>query len=131
MQRSLLCRNAVKYSMWRVEHAITMRTRFLDRGLATVWAALAICFLPVPARAERPRPVRIYDVGRDVPATKLLKRVEPDLPNAARTRKRVQPRWFFALTIDENGNVADLKLIKANNSSLTPYVKAAVYKWKY
>jgi TonB family protein len=61
----------------------------------------------------------------------LTHKVDPALPEQEKRRYRMQPFMLFQLTIDTNGNVTDVQLLKANDRSLVPYIVPAMKQWKY
>ena len=61
----------------------------------------------------------------------LVRKIEPALPPSERGRTRPQPLMFFELTIDQTGDVVNVKPLRSNDSSLLPYVTAAIKQWKY
>ena len=68
-------------------------------------------------------------MGGNVQASKLIHRVEPDYPELAK-RARVQGIVFLRVTVDEQGNVADIEVIRGH-PLLTQSAVDAVRQWKY
>ena len=70
-------------------------------------------------------------ISGEVTLPVLVHRVEPIIPVEEKARVRNQPFMIFELTIDQIGNVVDVKTLKSNDESLVPYVVAAIKQWKY
>ena len=112
----------------------------LAAGIAAVWAfplsgPPEVIFFsheenaqvePIAATEQVPGAVR---VGGNVQATKLIHRVEPIYPEAARSA-RVAGVVILEVRIDEAGNVADIKVLRGN-PMLDPAAIEAVRQWRY
>jgi TonB family protein len=81
---------------------------------------------PPPPRPVMRAPIR---VGGNVQESKLIHRVEPAYPELA-VRARVSGRVILTLTLDEEGNVGDLKIV-SGHPLLNEAATDAVRKWKY
>ena len=68
-------------------------------------------------------------VGGNVQESKLIRRVEPVYPELAK-RARVQGTVVLVVTVDEEGNVSDIK-VSSGHPLLNEAAKAAVAQWKY
>lgn len=81
---------------------------------------------PPPPPPARKKPIR---VGGVVQASRLIRRVEPSYPELAK-RARVQGAVLLQVTIDELGNVAEVKVIRGH-ALLDQAAIEAVSQWKY
>jgi len=81
---------------------------------------------PPPPPARKKEPIK---VGGNVQASKLIHRVEPEYPELAK-RARVQGMVLLKVTVDEQGNVADIELVRGH-PLLTQAAIDAVRQWKY
>ncbi len=82
--------------------------------------------LPLPPRPVKHPPVR---VSEGVQESRLIKKVEPVYPDLAK-RARVSGIVILEVTIDEEGNVADVKVLRGH-PLLDDEVVRAVRQWKY
>jgi periplasmic protein TonB len=86
-----------------------------------------------PITIQRPLlpkgPVKSIRVGGDVQASKLIYKVVPTYPELAR-RARVSGVVILMAIIDEEGNVADLKVL-SGHPLLVNAAHDAVKQWKY
>lgn len=87
---------------------------------------------PPPPRAVRREPINFGGapaVGGSVEESKLVKKVEPVYPELAK-RARVSGKVILILSVDEEGNVADVRLASGhpflNDAAIT-----AAKQWKY
>ena len=81
---------------------------------------------PPPPPPKKKDPVR---VGGSIQSSKLIRRVEPVYPDLAK-RARVQGVVLLQVTVDETGNVTDLKIIRGH-PLLNQAAVDAVRQWKY
>jgi TonB family protein len=81
---------------------------------------------PPPPKPVKRDPIR---VGGNVQESKLIRKVEPVYPELAK-RARVQGSVILVVTVDEEGNVADIKVTKGH-PLLDEAAKSAVSQWKY
>jgi Ca-activated chloride channel family protein len=84
---------------------------------------------PPPPLPPYPRKVEPMRVGGNVQESKILLRVDPIYPEAARTA-RVSGIVMVEVSIDENGNVAQVRVIKGH-PLLDEAAATAVKQWKY
>ena len=82
--------------------------------------------LPLPPRPAKHPPVR---VSEGVQQSRLIKKVEPIYPDLAK-RARVSGIVILEVTVDEEGNVADVKVLRGH-PLLDDEVVRAVRQWKY
>jgi len=82
--------------------------------------------LPLPPKPVKHAPV---PVGGDVKASKLIKRVEPVYPELAK-RIHLSGIVILDVTVDEEGNVADIKVLRGH-PLLDDEAVRAVSQWKY
>jgi TonB family protein len=68
-------------------------------------------------------------VGENVQESKLIRRVEPAYPELAK-RARVEGRVLLAVTVDEEGNVSEIRVI-VGHPLLVEAAVTAVRQWKY
>ena len=68
-------------------------------------------------------------VGGNVQESKLIKKIEPVYPELAK-RARVSGTVILTVTVDEEGSVADIKVLKGH-PLLDDSAVAAVRQWKY
>ena len=68
-------------------------------------------------------------IGGNVLESRLLKRVDPEYPALARMA-RVSGVVILQATVDEEGNVRDIKILRGH-PLLNDAVVAAVRQWKY
>jgi TonB family protein len=80
---------------------------------------------PIIKRVKR-EPIR---VGGNVQESKLIRRVEPVYPELAK-QARVQGRVVLVVTVDEEGNVSEIKVTRGH-PLLYEEAVAAVRQWKY
>ena len=80
---------------------------------------------PIVKRVKR-EPIK---VGGNVQESKLIRRVEPVYPELAK-RARIQGRVVLVVTVDEQGNVAEVK-VNSGHPLLNEAVVMAVRHWKY
>jgi len=81
---------------------------------------------PPPPRPVKREPIR---VGGNVQESKLIKKVEPVYPELAK-RARVQGVVILQVTVDEEGNVAEYKVLRGH-PLLDDAAITAVKQWKY
>ncbi len=81
---------------------------------------------PLPAVTKKREALRI---GGDLKESKLIKKVIPTYPPLAQ-RMRLSGTVILVVTIDEEGNVADIKL-QSGNPVLNQAAIDAVKQWKY
>ena len=81
---------------------------------------------PPPPPVQKKEPIR---VGGNVQASKLVNRVEPVYPELAK-RARVQGTVVLQVLVDEQGSVADIKVI-SGHQLLRDAASGAVRQWKY
>jgi protein TonB len=83
--------------------------------------------LPITTSIPRPFQQPVVDQSPEIVPARLLQQVAPKYP----------PRWTGAgdvkltASIDEHGNVFDVKSEGAPNALLSAAAEAAVYKWRY
>jgi TonB family protein len=82
--------------------------------------------LPLPPRRSLRQPIK---VGGEVQASKLIRKVEPVYPELAK-RAHIQGRVVLSVTVDEEGNVSDVK-VTGGHPILDEAARAAVSRWKY
>jgi TonB family protein len=84
-----------------------------------------------PDDPDRPRRVRRQPikVGGNVQESKLIRRVEPVYPELAK-QAHVQGRVVLVVTVDEEGNVSEIKVTRGH-SLLYEAAVMAVRQWKY
>ena len=68
-------------------------------------------------------------VGGNVQESKLIRRVEPVYPELAK-RARVEGRVLLVVTVDEEGNVSEIRVI-GGHQLLVEAALSAVRQWKY
>lgn len=82
--------------------------------------------------ASKWKPVRLSipkQIGGNVLRSRLIKKVEPVYPDIAK-RKRIQGLVILVVTVDEEGNVADIRVTRGQ-PELTGAAVEAVKQWKY
>jgi protein TonB len=84
----------------------------------------AIPLPPPPPPRAKPQPV-----GGQVQESKLLRRIVPEYPHLARVN-RVQGTVQLAIDVDEEGNVAEVRVLEGHPLLLEAAVQA-VRQWKY
>jgi periplasmic protein TonB len=84
---------------------------------------------PPPPPPSRGKNAPLLRIGGDVLAGKLLYRVDPEYPALARIA-RVSGRVILEATIDEEGNVASIKIL-SGHILLNEAAVASVKQWKY
>ncbi len=93
---------------------------------------------PVPENAEVVRgipegpPAPTGPVGQDAVSTQPTKKthVEPDYPKSAK-RAQIEGRVILQITIDAEGNVTDVKVLRDAPMGLTEAAVKAAKQWKY
>ena len=95
-------------------------------GVPTDIGGLGAAPPPPPPPPKKKDPVR---VGGSIQSSKLIRRVEPVYPDLAK-RARVQGVVLLQVTVDETGNVTDLKIIRGH-PLLNQAAVDAVKQWKY
>jgi protein TonB len=81
---------------------------------------------PPPPKPVRRDPIR---VGGNVQESKLIRRIEPVYPELAK-RARVQGKVVLVVTVDEEGNVSDIR-VTSGHPLLDDAALSAVRQWKY
>lgn len=81
---------------------------------------------PPPPKPVRREPIR---VGGNVQESKLIKRIEPVYPELAK-RARVSGVVILQVTVDEEGSVSDIRVLKGH-PLLDEEAIRAVRQWKY
>ncbi len=81
---------------------------------------------PPPPKPVKRDPIQ---VGGNVQESKLIRKIEPSYPELAK-RARVQGKVVLVVTVDEEGNVADIK-ITSGHPLLDEAAINAVKQWKY
>jgi len=84
---------------------------------------------PPPPRPPLPSKAAPMRVGGNVQESKLIRRVEPIYPEAAR-RARVFGMVMLEVKVDENGNVAEVRVVRGH-PLLDEAAINAVKQWKY
>jgi TonB family protein len=84
---------------------------------------------PTPTAAPKARGQEPVRVGSNVQYTKLLKRVDPVYPELAR-RARVEQTVMLEVLVDEQGNVANIRVIRGH-PLLDQAAIDAVKQWQY
>lgn len=83
---------------------------------------------PPPAPASAPRaPVR---VGGQITQPQLVKRVEPEYPALA-VKAHIQGIVILEATVNEDGAVTEVRLLRSANPLLDKEAIAAVRQWRY
>ena len=83
---------------------------------------------PPPPPPPAPRtPVRI---GGQITQPQLLKRVEPEYPPLA-VKAHIQGIVILEATVNEDGTVADVKLLRSANPLLDREAEIALRQWRY
>ena len=83
---------------------------------------------PPPAPAPAPRtPVR---VGGQITQPQLVKRIEPEYPALA-VKAHIQGIVILEATVNEDGDVTDVRLLRSANPLLDKEAIAAVRQWRY
>jgi protein TonB len=83
---------------------------------------------PPPAPAPAPRtPVR---VGGQITQPQLIKRVEPEYPPLA-VKAHIQGIVILEATVNEDGDVTEVRLLRSANPLLDKEAIAAVRQWRY
>ncbi|MDP9192911.1 MAG: energy transducer TonB [Acidobacteriota bacterium] len=85
----------------------------------------------IPLRATEPAKETPLQVGGEVLAPQLIKKVEPGLPDHEKRAVRKQPFMFFEIVVDGTGSVTSVRTLKSNDDVLLPYVVAAIKQWKF
>jgi TonB family protein len=115
-------------------------------GLLTVWIAATGCGAPEsapehhsPAVLEAPRQARKVvspapveaplQIGGDVKAPVLMKRVDPDYPPGA----KYSSRGIIVLegVVTRTGRMRDLRILKGAGDPMVPYILTAVRQWEF
>ena len=81
---------------------------------------------PPPPKPVKREPIR---VGGNVQESKLIRKVEPVYPELAK-RARVQGSVILSVTVDEEGNVSEIRVTKGH-PLLDEAALTAVRQWKY
>lgn len=81
---------------------------------------------PPPPRPVKREPIR---VGGNVQESKLIRKVEPVYPELAK-RARVSGVVVLQVTVDEEGNVTEMRVLKGH-PLLNDAAEQAVRQWKY
>ncbi len=79
---------------------------------------------PIPAQIREP-----IRVGSNVQNSKLVEKVDPEYPELAR-RARITGFVDMSVTVDEQGNVTDVRVVKGH-PLFNDAAVAAVKKWRY
>jgi TonB family protein len=70
-------------------------------------------------------------VGGEVLAPVLVRKVEPTLPDREKRAVREQPWLLFELIVNKSGDVTSVRTLKANDDTLMQYVVPAIKQWKF
>ena len=81
---------------------------------------------PPPPRPVKREPIR---VGGNVQESKLIKKIEPVYPELAK-RARVQGVVILQVTVDEEGSVSEIRVLRGH-PLLDDEAVRAVKQWKY
>jgi len=81
---------------------------------------------PPPPKPVKRDPIK---VGGNVQESKLIRKVEPVYPELAK-RARVMGKVILVVTVDEEGNVSDIR-VSSGHPLLDEAALAAVRQWKY
>jgi TonB family protein len=106
---------------YAVLEGLSVITEIIRAGIITV--ALA-------AQEDKKPPEQVYRVGGDVTAPKLLTRVEPSYPQAARD-ERIEGVVILEALITKSGNVVDIKVLKTVHPLVDAAAARAVGQWVY
>ena len=79
---------------------------------------------------QPPDPIKPIAVADKVVKPVRVKYVEPRYPSSA-ARRRVEGTVELKLTIDTNGDVTDVEVVRGRRAGLTEAATTAVRKWKY
>jgi TonB family protein len=90
----------------------------------------SVMAVALTAQEEKKPTDEVYKVGGDVTAPKLLNRVEPSYPQAARD-ERIEGVVILEAVITASGNVADVKVLKSVNPLVDVAAANAVRQWIY
>jgi protein TonB len=69
-------------------------------------------------------------MGGQITQPALIKRVEPEYPPLA-VKAHIQGVVILEATVDEDGNVVDVKLLRSANPLLDREAAIAVRQWRY
>jgi protein TonB len=94
--------------------------------VGNVLSAIPTTAPPPPPPPKKKDPIR---VGGNVQSSKLITRVEPSYPELAK-RARIQGIVLLQVTVDELGNVSEVKVIRGH-PLLNDGAVGAVSQWKY
>jgi len=84
---------------------------------------------PPPPPPPRPKKVEPLRVGGNVQESRILRRVDPVYPELAK-RARVETTVILEVNVDEEGNVASIRVIRGH-PLLDAAATEAVKQWKY
>jgi protein TonB len=83
---------------------------------------------PPPPPPSAPRtPVRI---GGQIKQPELIKRVEPEYPGLA-VKAHIQGIVILEATVNENGDVTEIRILRSANPLLDRAAESAVKQWRY
>jgi TonB family protein len=110
-----------------IHEADRLAQKALDLKLKEQEEAGRYIAIPTPP----PKPVKRdpIKVSGNMQESKLIRRVEPVYPELAK-RARVEARVLLVVTIDEEGNVSEIRVI-AGHPLLVEAALSAVRQWKY
>lgn len=95
-------------------------------GLGNLLSSVAPVAPPPPPKPVKREALR---VGGNVQESKLIRKVEPVYPELAK-RARVSGVVILVVTVDEEGNVTDVRVTRGH-PLLNDAATAAVKQWKY
>ncbi len=107
-----------------------MRTVGIPRAAAPFVFILAFFLLGGTAILAGTNPAGQETKGKDLENLKLVKKVEPVYPEEAR-KAGVEGVVILEGTIDTDGNVAKVKVLKGEHESLNKAAVEALKQWKY
>ena len=67
------------------------------------------------------------DVGGEVSAPILVKKVEPNFPEMVSK----ETFWLFSAVVTKDGRIADLKLLKGNPGTYSRAAETAIRQWRF
>ena len=74
---------------------------------------------------------QVFQVGGDITAPQILKRVRIQVPDHLREVRRSGTVILLEGVVTTRGDVRDLRVIRGENDPLVPYVLKAVCEWRF
>ncbi len=115
----------------RMKHILDSRLpRLFGRGAAISMSGLFLAGALVIGMARPALGERVYKLGKDVTAPKLVQKVEPEYTEAAKSAK-VQGATVLRVVVGTDGKPHDVQVVKSLDPGLDQKARQAVEQWRF